>query len=39
MESLKITDGGEIRLSDSNSLKIEEGGFFNQSFGKVRSID
>lgn len=36
---LSITDGGEIRLSDSNSLKIEKGGFFNQSFGKVRSID
>lgn len=36
---LSITGGGEIRLSDSNNFKIEIGGFFNQSFGKVTITD
>ncbi len=33
---MTITGGGEVRLSDSNNLKIELGGIFNQSFGKIK---
>ena len=36
---LSITGGGEIRLSDSNNFKVEVGGIFNQSFGKVCIAD
>lgn len=34
-----ITNDGEIRLNNSNHLKVEQGGIFNQSFGKVKTID
>ena len=37
--TMSITGGGEIRLSDSNNFKVEQGGIFNQSFGKVKIID
>lgn len=36
---MSITGGGEIRLSDSNNFKVEQGGIFNQSFGKVKIIN
>lgn len=32
---LLITGGGEIRLSGSNNFNVEQGGIFNQSFGKI----
>lgn len=36
---MTITGGGEVRLSDSNNLKIELGGIFNQSFGKIKILN
>lgn len=36
---MSITGGGEIRLSDSNNFKVEQGDIFNQSFGKVKIIN
>ena len=36
---LSITGGGEIRLSDSNNLRVEQGGIFNQSFGKIKILN
>lgn len=37
--TMSIIGGGEIRLSDSNNFKVEQGGVFNQEFGKVKIID
>ena len=37
--TMSITNGGEIQLSESNNLKIEQGGILNQSLGKVKIID
>ena len=35
---LSIIGRGEIRLSDSNNFKVEQGGVFNQEFGKIKII-
>lgn len=36
---ISILGNGEIRLDNSNNFKVEKGGIFNQSFGKVTIID
>lgn len=36
---MSITGGGELRLSDSNNFRIEQGGIFYQSLGKIQIID
>lgn len=36
---LSLINGGEILLNDSCLFKVEQGGIFNQSFGKVRIVD
>ena len=34
-----ITEGGEIRLDDSSKFKVELGGLFNQTFGRICIIN
>ena len=36
---MSIIGRGEIRLSDSNNFKVEQGGVFNQEFGKIKIIE
>ena len=36
---MSILGNGEIRLDNSNNFKVEKGGVFDQSFGKVKIID